>query len=74
MERILTTIGFVASLLLAPALAKAAGERDACLDACHAAAVACETQRCGAGEPAVDSTCGRTCGDNYKQCKAACPQ
>lgn len=74
MQRILTTIAFAASVLLAPALLSAAGERDACLDACHDAAVACEAQRCGTEQPAVDSTCGRMCGDRYKQCKADCPQ
>lgn len=74
MQRIIATIVLAAGLALLPVAARGAGERAACLDACHAEAEACEAQRCGVGEPPVDSTCGRVCGDRHKQCKASCPQ
>ena len=73
MKRIFASIAFVACLVLLP-LAGQAAEREECLDACHAEAEACELQRCGAGEPSVDSTCGRVCGERYKRCKEDCPQ
>lgn len=72
MQRIIASFAFAACLMLVPT-GLTAGARDACLDACQDQAVACEAQRCGVGEPSVDSTCGRFCGDQYKQCKASCP-
>ena len=74
MKPIFASILFAACLILLPATGRAAAEREACLDACHVEAEACELNRCGAGEPTVDSTCGRVCGERYKQCKADCPQ
>lgn len=72
MQRYLAVFALVACLALPGVLT--AGERDVCLQACEDETVACEAQRCGVGEPAVDTTCGRVCGDRYKQCKANCPQ
>ena len=74
MKRILASIVFVACLIVIPFTGRAADERGACLDACHVEAEACELERCGAGEPTVDSTCGRVCGERYKRCKTDCPQ
>jgi hypothetical protein len=73
MQRILASFAFAACVMVSPAWLSAT-ERDACLDACQDEAVACEAQRCGVTEPIVDSTCGRVCGDRFKQCKASCPQ
>ena len=73
MQRILASFAFAACITLLPGLLGAT-EREACLDACRAQAVTCEAQRCGVGEPNVDSMCGKPCGDRYKQCKASCPQ
>jgi hypothetical protein len=74
MKRIVASIAFTSCLALLPFAALAAGERQACLDTCHVQAEACELERCGEGEPAVDSTCARVCGERYKRCKADCPQ
>jgi hypothetical protein len=73
MKRTFASIALIACLMLLPLTGRAA-ERQACLDTCHAEAKACEVQRCGAGEPSVDSTCGRVCGERHKRCKADCPQ
>lgn len=73
MLRIVASFVFLACMLLVPAVGTTVA-RQSCMDACRDQAVACEAQRCGTGVPNVDSTCGRVCGDRYKQCKDSCPQ